>query len=534
MMISTCLAVLLAVVLSADDYPSVSAAVADCAAKGGGTVTIAKGLRVSDGPVVMRSNVELHLEDGATILFSDDVRKYLPGVPVSWEGIECVNVSPLVYAYGCTNVAITGRGTLKAKMDFWWTWAGERKPDCELVNRKLKNEWSPNQVPVAERQLWREPNARFRPQFIHFNRCRNVRLEGFAVRGTPFWTVHFLLCDGVVARGLDIDAAGDDGRRINNSDGIDVDATRNVLIEDCTFNQGDDALVFKSGKDFDGRRLATPTENVVVRRCTVLGGPNLAAVGSELSGGVRNVRISDCRIVGTLKELLYVKTNPRRGGFVENVTLENIEAEELSREVVGLSARYYFGASGEEAFPEFCLTPIRGITVRNIRCRKARCRFALEGDYLLPVENFAVENVVVGEQEERDFAANVRNLRIDGVPVPPTAAAATVAELGPVDVSAAVWQAETREYLLALTDGTVRGTVVRRSRDRKLWSDPLPVLSCEELPAQTKVTDAKIRRETDGWHLDVWANIGPRTYPTSVFWPHCLTIHVSNTPKRGY
>jgi len=510
--------------LSADvrsaDYPSVSAAIADCAAKGGGVVTVGKGEHFSKGPVVLKSNVELHIEEGATILFSDDVKDYLPGVPVSWEGIECCNVSPLVYAYGCTNVAITGQGTLKAKMDFWWTWAGARKPDCEVVNRLLKNEWSPKNVPIAERQLWAQPNARFRPQFLHFNRCKDVRLEGFSVRGTPFWTIHVFLCDGVTARNLDVDATGDDGRMINNSDGFDVDATKNVLIENCTFRQGDDALVFKSGKDFDGRRLATPTENVIVRGCMVRKGHNLAAIGSELSGGVRNVRISDCRITDTVGELVHVKTNPRRGGFVENVVLEDIVVGELRTDVLGLTSRYYFGAAGEEAFPQDYLTPIRDITIRNVRCRKAPCRVKLRGDYLIPVENVTLENVVVDELTDRDYVANVKNLRIDSKLISPTAVAATATELGAVDFSFAGWQPEAREYVMALTDGTVRGTVVRRSRDRNLWSEPLPAfLPKDDIPLEN-VRSAKIRRESDGWYLDVAFASGPRTYFTpEIFWP---------------
>lgn len=502
------------------DFPSVSAAIEACAAKGGGKVTVGKGVHKSDGPVVMRSNVELHLEDGATVLFSDNVRDYLPGVPVAIEGIECCNVSPLVYAYGCTNVAITGKGTLKAKMDFWWTWAGRRKPGCEVVNRRLKNEWSPKNVPVSERRLWEQPNAEFRPQFIHFNRCRNVRLEGFSVRGTPFWTVHVFLCDGVTARNLDIDARGDDGRMINNSDGFDVDATKNVLIENCSFYQGDDALVFKSGKDFDGRRLATPTENVVVRGCTVHKGHNLAAIGSELSGGVRNIRVSDCKVVGTVSELVHIKTNPRRGGFVENIVFEDITACELKRDILGITSRYYFGAAGEEAFPQDYLTPIRDIVVRNVRCRKTPRRVNLRGDYLLPVENITVENVVVDELTDSDYVASVKNLRIDGVAVAPTALAAEADELDPAGLANPIWHREAREYVSAFTDGTVRGTLMRRSRDLKLWSEPLPALWPEEEFLEAKVRSVKIRREKDGWYMDTVFDSGPRVYFTpEIFWP---------------
>lgn len=498
---------------------AIAAAFAAAEQAGGGRVVVPRGLWRT-GAVRLRSNCELHLAEGAVLEFSDDLDDYLPGVPVSWEGIECVNVSPLVYAYGCTNVAITGRGTLKAKMDFWWTWAGPRKPDCEVVNRKLKNEWSPKNVPIEQRQLWREPNARFRPQFIHFNRCGQVRMEGVSLRGSPFWTIHFFLCDGVVARNLDIDATGDDGRIINNSDGIDIDSTRNVLVENCTFCQGDDSVVLKSGKDFDGRRRAVPTENVIVRNCTIRKGHNLAAIGSELSGGVRNIRISDCRIIGTVSEVLHIKTNPRRGGFVENIVIEGVEAGELRSDILGLSSRNYFGAPGEEAFDRDFLTPIRNIVLRGIHCQKARRRVSLRGDYLLPAENISLVDVRVGSCEEPDYVASVRNLSIEGQPVPPTVRVLKEPDLGSADVSAAVYDPGARERVLAFTDGTVKGTVVRASRDLKTWSEPIAELWPEEEYVGRRVKSARIRRETKGWYMDVDFDGELRTYYTpQVFWP---------------
>jgi len=498
---------------------AIAAAFAAAEQAGGGRVVVPSGFWRTGG-VKLRSNCELHLAEGAVLEFSDDLDDYLPGVPVSWEGIECVNVSPLVYAYGCTNVAITGRGTLKAKMDFWWSWAGPRKPDCEVANRKLKNEWSPKNVPVAERQLWKEPNARFRPQFLHFNRCGRVRMEDVSLRGSPFWTVHFFMCDGVVARNLDIDAAGDDGRLMNNSDGMDIDSTRNVLVENCTFCQGDDAVVLKSGKDSDGRRRATPSENVVVRDCTVRRGHNLAAIGSELSGGVRNVRISNCRIVGSVGEVLHVKTNPRRGGFVENVVIENVEVDELRADVLGITTRYYFGAPGEEAFDRDYLTPIRNIVLRDIRCHKSARRLNLHGDYLLPVENVSLSNVRIASCKEPDYVASVRNLSVDGQPVPPTICVLTADGLGGADVSAAIYQPESRDSVIAFTDGTVKGTVVRASRDHKTWSEPVAELLPEDAYLTATVKSAKIRRESDGWYMDVDFDGERRTYFTpEVFWP---------------
>lgn len=490
-----------------------------CSRAGGGRVVVPAGRWVT-GSIHLRSACELHLAEGATVEFTDELADYLPGVPVSIEGVECCNVSPLVYAYGCTNVAITGTGTLKAKMDFWWTWGGLRKPACEIVSRRLKNEWSPENVPIGERQLWKQPNAEFRPQFLHFNRCKGVRLEGFAMRGSPFWTIHVFLCDGVIARGLDVNAAGDDGKMINNSDGFDIEATKDVLVDNCTFSQGDDAVVLKSGKDFDGRRIATPTENVVVRNCRVRRAHNLAAVGSELSGGVRNIRISDCSVDGTVFDLLHVKTNPRRGGFVEDVVVENIEANELRRSVLAITARYYFGGAGEEAFTSDYLTPIRDIEIRNVKCRKAARRVDLHGDYLLPVERVTLEGVRVKEMTGRDYVASVKDFRIDGAVISPTVTVLRSSAFTCQNDVSVIWQPETREYLKIFTDGTVWGTVLRRSRDRLLWSEPVPALCPEPEFENKKVDSATMRRMPDGWYLDVVFESVSRTYFTpEIFWP---------------
>ena len=382
-------------------------AIERCASTGGGVVTVPSGHHVSNGPIVLKSNVELHLAEGAVVEFSDRLEDYLPGVPVSWEGNECVNVSPLVYAFGCTNVAITGKGVFKPRLGFWRTWYGPRDAEMNAAVNKLKNEWAENDVPIAKRQLWNLPGAKFRPQLLHFNRCRGVRLEGFAAKGTPFWTVHFFLCEDVVARDLDIDAYDDEGNWIGNSDGIDLECTRNALVERCTFHQHDDAIVIKSGKDRDGRRLATPTENVVVRDCTVRGGPTFVAIGSELSGGIRNVTIENCRVTEEIGQLVHVKTNPRRGGFVDGLTVRGIEAGRVRESMVVVDALYFYGCPGEERLANELATKIGNLTFRDIRASEAGRRLKLVGDPSRPVEGMTVENVIAEKCAEPDICRNV-------------------------------------------------------------------------------------------------------------------------------
>jgi len=384
-----------------------NAAIARTAAAGGGRVTVPAGRHFSAGPIVLRSNVELRLDDEAVVEFSDRVDDYLPGVPVSWEGNECVNVSPLVYAYGCTNVAITGRGVFKPRLEFWRTWFGRRDEAMNRAVDTLKNRWAEHDAPVDARQLWKLPGAKFRPQFFHFNRCRDVRLEDFRAVGTPFWMVHFFLCEGVTVRGLDLDAYDDFGHWLGNSDGIDLECTRNVLVENCTFRQHDDAIVIKSGKDRDGRRLATPTENVVVRDCVVRGGPTFVAIGSELSGGIRNVRVANCRVTGETGQLVHVKTNPRRGGFVDGVTVENVVADRVRRDLVNVETDYFYGCPGEERLARELTTAIGNLTFRNLRAKSARRCLYLAGDPKRPLEGVTVENVTADRCAEPDVRRNV-------------------------------------------------------------------------------------------------------------------------------
>lgn len=388
-------------------------AIAAANAAGGGRVIVPKGVWLT-GSVHFKSNVELHLEDGAVVEFTDNLSDYLPGVPVSWEGVECINVSPLVYAYSCTNVTITGRGLFRPRLEFWKKWMGRRKPACEKACRVLKDEWAVKGVPVSERRLYELPGAEFRPHFFHFNRCRNVRLEGFSVRGTPFWTVHVFRCRDVVVRDLDLNAFYEAGKAFNNSDGIDIESSRDVLVEGCSLRQGDDAIVIKSGQ-VDS---VTPTENVLVRNCRVYEGHCVVAIGSEIGGGVKNVRCENCRAQGNVWRVCFVKTNPRRGGFVDGITVENFEVEKVTMEAFTVLTRYGYGPPCEPFAPVERPTSIRNLTMRNVTVGQAECRVRIEGEFGHEVENVILDNFTVRSPTERpDRIINAKNVIIDGKPV---------------------------------------------------------------------------------------------------------------------
>ena len=373
------------------------------AAKGGGRVVVSAGEHFSDGPLRLRSNVELHLEEGARLVFSDDPAKYLPAVPTSWEGVECLNYSPLVYAYGCTNVAITGKGTIAPKMKFWRKWFG-REAGHRAATRKLYD-WCSFLAPLEERDLTKLPESNVRPHLIQFNRCKDVRLEGFRIRESPFWTIHLYLCDGVVARGLDVYAHG------RNNDGIDIEMTKNVLVENCRFDQGDDAVVIKAGRNHDAWRLATPSENIEVRNCTVVRGHVLLGIGSEMSGGVRNVYLHDCVLESEAHRLFYVKTNERRGGFVENIRMENVTAKTVRFGVMDVETDVLYQWRD---FPthDVRITPIKNLSMKNVTAEEAEWRVHILGDKRLPVDGVSLENVCVIKTAKPDLVENAVNVTV--------------------------------------------------------------------------------------------------------------------------
>lgn len=218
---------------------AIAKAITACHLVGGGRVVIPKGEWLT-GPIHLKSNINLYMEEGAVLRFTDTPSDYLPAVMTSWEGMECYNYSPLIYASDCENIAITGKGVLAPKMDTWRIWFARPQAHMEAL-RKLYTMASTD-VPVEERQMAVGENN-LRPHLIHLNRCRNVLLDGFKIRESPFWTIHLYMCKGGIVRGLDVKANG------HNNDGIDLEMSRNFLIENCKFDQGDDAVVIKSGRN---------------------------------------------------------------------------------------------------------------------------------------------------------------------------------------------------------------------------------------------------------------------------------------------
>lgn len=389
---------------------AIAAAISEAHQAGGGVVVLPKGEWLT-GKIHLKSNVNLHLDDGAELQFSANPEDYLPAVKTTWEGMECYNYSPLIYAYDCENVAITGRGKMRAKLDVWKRWY--QRPPAHMQALKRLYTMASTDVPVEDRQMV-GGDANLRPQFIQFNRCRNILLEGISIANSPFWVIHPFLSRDVVIRGVRVNARG------HNNDGVDPEMSQNVLIEDCVFNQGDDAISVKSGRNQDAWRLATPARNIVVRNCRVKNGHQLMAIGSELSGGVENVLVEDCQIdkhLAGVGHLLYIKTNERRGGYVRNIYMRGVTAGDLRYGVLGIETDVLY--QWRNLVPTYArrLTPISNISLEDISVGGVRYVTLIEGNQELPVENVLLRGVVAqGVEGPRLRNKNVSGFRFeDGI-----------------------------------------------------------------------------------------------------------------------
>ncbi len=324
-----------------DDTAAIAAAITACHQAGGGRVVVPPGEWLT-GAVTLLSNVNLHLSAGATLRFLFDETKY-PVVFTRWEGVECLNYSPFIYAFEQENIAITGSGTLDGGADGnnWWSWNDKRNP---VVKQKLARDrllqLGEDKVQVAERVFG--PGSFLRPNFIQPYRCKNILIEGVTIIRSPMWEIHPVLSQNITVRGVKIDSHGP------NNDGCDPESCRDVLIEGCVFDTGDDCIAIKSGRNNDGRRVNVPSENIIVRHCTMKDGHGGVVLGSEISGSCRNVFIEDCAMDSpALERALRLKSNARRGGVLENIYMRNVRIGRVTEAVLTIDLLYEEGARGD-------------------------------------------------------------------------------------------------------------------------------------------------------------------------------------------
>ncbi len=324
----------------ADCTDAIARAIAAAHAAGGGRVVVPAG-EFHTGAIHLKSNVNLHVSAGATLRFLTDPARY-PNVFTRWEGVECLNYSPLIYAFEQTNIAITGEGTLDggADWDNWWSWNDKKKgPVKQKAARDRLIALGAQGVPVAQRVFG--DGGFLRPNFIQPYRCQNILIADVTIVRSPMWEIHPVLSSNVTVRGVKISSHGP------NNDGCDPESSRDVLIENCVFDTGDDCIAIKSGRNNDGRRVATASENIIVRGCTMKDGHGGVVIGSEISGNCRNVFIEHCRMDSpNLDRALRFKSNAQRGGVIENIFMRHVQIGRVAEAVLTIDFVYEEGARG--------------------------------------------------------------------------------------------------------------------------------------------------------------------------------------------
>ncbi len=384
-----------------------------CAAAGGGIVLIPEGTFVT-GSIFLKQAVRLEIEKGAVLKGSENTNDY-PWIDTRIAGLEMKWPAAIINADGLTNVSLVGQGTIDGSGEPWWRRYWEAR-------RQEKDDIDPHfKIP--------------RPRLVHFIRCQNVTVNDLSLKDSAFCNLQLTYCDGVEIHNLKIRAPHDPVKAAS-SDGIDLDSTRNVLVEGCDIECDDDAICLKAGRDADGLRVNRPTENVVIRNCRVGHAAGLVCFGSETAGGIRNIRIYHCRAENGCGEVVRFKTRMGRGGFVEDVLYEDIQADgvrtvfNFNMDAFGttwLPERFRAAVSPEKGTPVF-----RNITIRNLVARNCNSAGHLVGLAESPLRDIRLEDVDL--QARNPFVirnaqgVEFKNVKINGKEIEPPQEAMTPPE----------------------------------------------------------------------------------------------------------
>lgn len=424
---------------AAKNQKAINAAIAACSKKGGGTVVVPAGTW-NTGAIRMQSNVNLRVEKGAVLQFAYNPDLY-PLVKTRWEGLDIMNYSPCVYAYQAENIAISGEGTLdgSGENDTWWQWCGAAKfgfvkgktPEAQngypyagpekyrtkkadgtyRSSRETLLWMADNGIPTEERIFGK--GCGMRPQLVNFYECKNILIEDVTMLRSPFWVITPTLSKNITVRRVKVINDGPNG------DGCDPESCEDVLIEDCVFDTGDDCIAIKSGRNADGRRTPVPSQNIIVRGCTMADGHGGVVLGSEISAGVRNVFAENCKMDSpNLDRVLRIKTNTCRGGVTENVYMRNIEVGQCREAVLRINLMYEPKEPAERGH----IPTVRNVYMENVTCQKSKYGILLNGlddhdnIYNINVKNCTF-NGVTDEKVRRTGKShdiNFDNLRING------------------------------------------------------------------------------------------------------------------------
>ena len=392
---------------AAKNQKAIQKAIDLCSKKGGGRVVVPAGQKFLTGAIELKSGVNLEVQENAVLEFVFEPALY-PIVETSWEGLECFNLSPCVYAFKAKDIAITGKGTIDGggSNDTWWPWNGNKRFGWKEGQTSQRNMGRPrllqageDGIPMYDEKGKRSPERvfaekdRLRPQLVSFNKCEGILLEDVTLLRSPFWVIHPLHSTDITVRRVKMINDGPNG------DGCDPECCDRVLIEDCYFDTGDDCIAIKSGRNRDGRERNMPSKNIIIRNCEMKNGHGGVVVGSEISGGCQNVYAHDCVMDSPeLERVLRIKTNSCRGGVIENINMRNIKVGVCKEAVLKINTDY----EPKEICCRGYYPTVRNVLMENVTCQKSQYGVMIVG-YEADSLSYTVNHITV------------RNCKFDGV-----------------------------------------------------------------------------------------------------------------------
>ena len=384
---------------AAKNQKAINKAIAKCSKNGGGKVIVPAGLYMT-GAITLKSNVNLVVDEGATLRFAFD-RDLYPNVETRWEGLNIINYQPCIYAIDAKNIGLTGKGVVDGygSNERWWYMKGnlhhgyhegvdEWQGKDAVGNRADLLKMADNGVPTAQRVFGKGKGLR--PQLVNFVRCENAIIEGVELRDSPFWVIHPLFVKNLTVRGVTIYNDGPNG------DGCDPESCEDVLIENCTFHTGDDCIALKSGRNADGLKANTPCKNVIIRGCKMADGHGGVVIGSEISGGCDNIFAENCEMDSpNLDRVLRIKTNTCRGGINQNIFMRNIKVGECKEAVMRINLMYEPAEIAERGH----IPTVRNVYMENVTCQKSQ--YAVRSNGL--------------EDEDQIYNINIKNCEFNNL-----------------------------------------------------------------------------------------------------------------------
>jgi polygalacturonase len=334
-----------------DCKPAFDKAIKSCIPNEETRIIVPPGVYMIEGPIHLASNICMDLQKGARLKFSNNPEKYLPTVLTSWEGTMLYNYSPFIYGYNLQNVSIIGEGIIDGNASETFA----KWPDLDNKDQQLSRDMNHNNTPLEKRNFGK--GHYLRPQLIQLLGCKNILIEGITILDSPFWCLHLLKSENITVRNIKFHAFN------KNNDGIDPEYSKNILIEGVVFDNADDNIAIKAGRDHEGRLTQMPSENIVIRNC-IFKGLHAVVIGSEMSSGVQNIFVEDCKSGGYLKRGIYLKSNPDRGGFIRNIYVKNVSFGEVE-DCFYITSHYHGEGKG-------FATEIHDVYVDSMTCKKAK------------------------------------------------------------------------------------------------------------------------------------------------------------------